>query len=311
LKSVLLWFNPDRFLALVAIVAGLIAIAYETDLRREFHAQDAKITELVSSVTTGYAAQFPNDLDHIISLLGEAKNGDEIWIVTDLVGYGAYSSPKDYRRYVDSITEARVHGATIKLLIYPPTTFKRDMLLQFSLEDYGCMSGSKTPGEKCKNEVDEQLKFKEFYSFYENYLKDWGCKNRKTDRPHIDFLNDFTCINIHYCGELTAQPNVYIHIMKDSPDLARASNSQILFWLLRKEGGTHNYKAIFSFPNFSSAENGISFHTADEHLLNILAKQFKQFDAASAVQDKCYPRDLFSAADEVEIAKNVTENTKR
>jgi hypothetical protein len=304
LRHFFAWFNLDRILALVAILAGLIAVLYETELRHEFQVQKDAIREVVSSVTTRYVAQFPNDLDNVRELMAEAKKGDEVSIFIDFVGYGHYSAPDKYQKYIDSITDARKNGARVKILIYGDDLAWDDMMSQFDQSAYRCLTQAVVdPQDKCE-EGDLATRRKQLVGYFEVYRPVLGkCGIRASLSRHEDFFWMLRCTNEHFCDQLLSQnPDIEIRTIKPTPisEKGVSTNETMFFWMIRdemvKEKPTHNRKMILNFPNFSNVGSGPSFHSSDERLMEIFRLQFdKKWDEANPILTECYPEKFWRA----------------
>jgi hypothetical protein len=149
--------DVDRTLAVVAIILSVIAILLETRLHREFgeqqrvfsehkmtfdkHSEEFKeqksrIEEIVSSVTTRYLGDWPTNLRPIAELISNAKPGEDLVILVDIIGYGSYTRPDLYRSYLTSLTDAkRLSGTGVKILTCNESSAREGLKAEFSRED--------------------------------------------------------------------------------------------------------------------------------------------------------------------------------
>src|SRR5215469_8527708 len=142
--DVLHLFTLDRILAVIAIIAGIVAIIYERKLHslfkiqraaieEKFEAQKNSIEQIVLSVHTSYIGNFPQDLEKATEMIAGAKEDDELNILVDFLGYGSYSDPEKYEKYVSTLKESK---ARIRILVYGEEEAKSSIQTQFKKEEF-------------------------------------------------------------------------------------------------------------------------------------------------------------------------------
>lgn len=295
------WFSLDRILALVAIAAGLVAIVFELELHRQVTTGDSKLNVIVSSLSTRYVAEFPHDLQSVRTLLSNAKEGDRVRILVDFIGYGHYSAPENFQKYMDSISDARRNGAKVQLLIYDDEAARADMCSQFSERDYACLSNSNDNNcEKPETLPQRREQFQHYFKYYDNQYHGRCVRDRKSGQ--IGFLNTLACTNELFCEQLQTQgPSIDIRAIKKtngSEDQktprtsckdAQPSDETVFFWMISDAEGAHNREMLLAYPNFSNATNGNSFRSSDERLMQIFADRFENLWAKAIPRtERCY-----------------------
>ena len=77
-----------------------------------------KQTEIRDQITTQGIAPFPQHLQHIAELVGEANVS--IDIMADCVDYGSFFEPKTHRELVDKLVKAHKEGVKVRILVCGP-----------------------------------------------------------------------------------------------------------------------------------------------------------------------------------------------
>ena len=286
-------FTLDRLLALIAIVAGIVAIVYESELKRDFRIQQVTVKEIVSSVTTRYVARFPDNLENATNLISQAKSGDEVLILVDFLGYGHYSDPERYLQYVNAIKNAR-QKAHVRIMIYDEQAAKADLQAQFSRADYeNIISNLPTVGASDDRPIsfysdDSQERQKRQIRLFLHYLKYYQ-KPRPTG--YEDFLNTVASTQDHFCRQLASEDNVEVASIAESSNPEVQAHEVVFFWVLRhkEQDKEQDKEMIFSFPNLADTAKGVSFKTSDDRLIEIFVRQFEQkWQARKPIQYHCY-----------------------
>ncbi len=190
------WFTSDHVLALIAIIFGLVGIYYERRLHRRFKAQELeiqksfdlqkdKIEQIVLSVHTSFIGKFPLDLEKITELVRNAKDGDDLWVLVDFLGYGIYSDPERFEEYVRALIEAK---ANVRILIHDDAAAKNTLEMQFKRVRFG--------------ELRKTANFRHFLDHYRKVIS--------SDEPaqYEDFLNTLVEVQDHFCQQLTAKAHI-------------------------------------------------------------------------------------------------------
>jgi hypothetical protein len=281
------WFTPDRILAVTAIIAGLVAIYYERKLHgqfqdqkaaieQRFEAQKNSIEQIVLSVHTSYIGKFPLDLELATDLIANAKEDDELAVLVDFLGYGHYSDPDKYERYVKTLKESR---ARVRLLVYGDEEAKTSIQIQFKQEEYD-------------NKVKNSDTYKKYLDHYQKLIK-------SPPSGYRDFLNTLIAIQDRYCQELTSRKHIDVRSIAGPP-----INEAVFYWMICKK------EMIFSFPNSYTQKKEFSFKTRDDHLLESFLYQFdNKWANGREIGEKCYSTSpLFPVIEVVPAGKDSGSN---
>jgi hypothetical protein len=195
------WISPDRVLALIAIAFGLVAIYYEWRLHDGFKEQKTKIEDVVLSVHTGYEGKFPDNLDRVVDFIASLPKGQELLILVDFLGYGHYSAPDKYDKYVDALLAT----SKVRMLIYGEDSAKASITAQFQ-DDFAGISETNT---------------------FKKYLRHHQDQIQPPPTNFGEFKNTLIRIQDHFAQQITAKNNVEVR--------AISSNEAVLFWLSKNE----------------------------------------------------------------------------
>ncbi len=238
----------DHALAIVAILAGVIAVVYEWKLHRGFEAQKEEISEIVLSVHTRHVGDWPDHLRHISGLVSRATSGDELIILVDHIGYGHYSRPEDYDDYLTKLEQARGSDVKIRMLTYAEVLARTRLEQQFE--------GAFDP---------KSTEFKKYANFYGRLID-------KTPTTYAEFLS----LALHVEGELvsritevrTTEDAIKVSTIEDAGD------EEAFFWMLRR--GDSPKEMLFAYPKFGSGRTGHAFITRELNFMTVFAKQFDE-----------------------------------
>ena len=268
------WFTTDHILAVVAIIFGLIGIIFELTLHKGFEKQKAevdekfrvqkdKIEQIVLSVHTSFIGKFPQNLEKTAELILNAKEEDEVRIFVDFLGYGHYSFPDAYERYVRALTESK---AKIQILVYDEDSAKASLQLQFKRDSF--------PQTKIS-----QI-FKNYCAHYSRQVK-----NVET---YEEFLNTLLSTQDFFCQQITGRRHIDVRSIPNS-----SIGEAVFFWLI------HRKEMVFAFPNSYTGKKDFSFKTRDDHLIVIFVEQFNtKWANGQAVDKTCYSTSqLFDTAE--------------
>ncbi len=267
--EVLRFLTPDRILAVIAIIAGIVAVYYERRLHRQFKAQDIKIEKIVLSVHTSYIGSFPADLEKATELIVSAKNNDELLILTDFLGFGHYSSPEQYGQYVKALSETK---GKVRMLVYGEASTKESLQAQFKKQDFEAFK--------------TRPSFTDYFEFYKKRFQ-------HTPDTYEDFLNDIIATQDCFSQTLTLKKDIEIRAIS-SPSI----NEAVFFWMIPQR------EMVFSFPNFYFEEKGFSFKTRDDHFMEIFSTQFNaKWGSGLPIVGNCYSTQRLFSPDSTEVAK--------
>jgi hypothetical protein len=248
------WLSPDRILALIAIVAGVVAVVYETKLHNGFKEQHSKIEQIVLSVHTAYVGRFPENLDRLANLIANLREDEELLILVDFLGYGHYSAPEKYDRYVKAMLNSK---SKIRMLIYGEDSAKATITAQFQ-GDFASISKTDT--------------FRAYLLYYKNVIT-------KTPTNINELKNALVQTQDYFALQLTGKNNIDVRAIP-SP----SSHEAVFYWLGKDE-------MVFAFPSLYDVEKGFSFKTRDDHLMEAFRTQFERKWIGKPVLKQCYSKD--------------------
>jgi hypothetical protein len=113
---------------------------------RDSRIQEARMEMLSKQASTRFAGFFPKNLKDINHVLADADRSLDI--MSDFVGYGHYSAPDEFDRYLRKLEDLRSQkNLTIRMLIYTRETGGKIQNAQFDENDF----------RKAKDTNDERL----------------------------------------------------------------------------------------------------------------------------------------------------------
>jgi len=122
----------DHVLAIVAIIAAIYTIYLERSLHGRLMSQQKNIEDLVLTSYEKYLGPFPADMDEATSLISSVQEPKELLIMVDFFGYGHYSRPEKFEKYLKALIEAK---STVQMLVYAEKSAIKALRKQFP-EDY-------------------------------------------------------------------------------------------------------------------------------------------------------------------------------
>ena len=238
----------DHFLAMVAIVFGIVAIVYERELHLGFEKQKKEINDIVLAVHTRHLGAWPDHLRDITSLLSRAAADDELWILVDHIGYGHYSRPDDFERYLDGLESARNRGVSVRLLTYAEKQANEGVRRQFKEETFAL----------------DSPEVQAYFSRYSGIM---------SGRPanYDQFIDYALALENHFCEQLIlkrlVKHPIEIRTLNDGGD------EDAFFWMRRR--GSTEIEVVFAYPKFGSGQKGHAFISRDSHLMDEFAARFE------------------------------------
>jgi hypothetical protein len=231
----------DFSMLLLAVIAlGLATVQFwdskeeATSLKEQatsLKEQATRLQEISMRISTQSAGDFPANMDAIIRVVAGTKKS--IKIMADLAGYGEFSKPPLFDKYLAAITNARRAGYDVKLLIYDGPAAREDIKLQFKLpENFPALE--KLPA------------YTEFFGMYHPGLTKPSNSNDllktllQREKDIRKSLRDDTGIQYHLAAAITDIP----------------------FFLWLRDGG----EAVFSLYNLGHNVREVSFYTNDGKL---------------------------------------------
>ena len=200
---------------------------------KELHRSLTAITE---SISTQYVGEFPHHLPKITALLAKATRSVEI--LSDVPGYGHYSSPQQYFSYRNTIQQLAVtQNVNIRMAFYTQDLAKKAAVDAFG-DDFSAI---------CKTEA------------FRTY--------KKTNTKDIGSIDDFYKLII----ELD-----YLNCKRDFEDMAGIEviwikePVQIYFWIV------DGLEAVFSIATSGLDPVEVAFTTTDANFITILQALIKE-----------------------------------
>lgn len=247
------FFNPilDHVLAIIAIIAGLVAVLYELKLDSNFERQRAEIQKIVESVNTRHVGDWPNHLKEITALIQDAQAGDELIVMVDSPGYGCLSAAADFKPYLSSLTEAASKPVAVKIIFHGESVALADLKKQY---------------EKEKNNPQD---LKELLVPYHDLYRNWNNASVESSvKSYENFLTAVLYTESIFCAVLTNAAKPVEVRMRPS----NLPNEYCFYWLIRRKEGLK--KMIFAYSVFEGAGSGYAFRTSDPKLIEIFARDF-------------------------------------
>jgi hypothetical protein len=115
---------------ILAVLAILFAVIQFVDARLQKH----EMNTIAKSMSTRFVGLFPKNLLEITEVLG--KGTKYVYIMADFVDYGAYSFPLAFKAYLEKLKEARLQGATVRIICYDQQLSDQELAEQFSDQDF-------------------------------------------------------------------------------------------------------------------------------------------------------------------------------
>jgi hypothetical protein len=227
-------------LALLAIIFALIQFRDSKKQNEKMEDVAGRMNDIAKSMSTQFVGLFPKNMDSITSVVGKADK--QLDIMVDFVGYGHYSDPEEFSRYLAAIKDARQEGVEVRMLIYG--------------EDAALKSqGSQYSQFKEHNFQDKEMKCDRFQHFFgECYPgvktpQTWCDFNAVIDGFQLDFQRDLL------------QKGIQIRVV---------SEMMLMFaWIEDKQ------EAVFAFLNSGENYRELSFRTQDANLIAVFVDRFE------------------------------------
>lgn len=228
---------PDTARDWAGFVLAVTAIAFAVRQFFDARRHRTRIELLAKSMSTQFVGLFPKNIADITELVDRANTTLEIMV--DYVGYGHYSSPKQFDRYLDGLKAARERGVSTRMVVYNnETALNQSQFAQFK-----------------ENEFDAEQKsdrFKKFFSLHEGHLKSetWSDFNKLI----CDFEQRFQeeLLDRGVAVKLAPQPLF------------------LFFWI--QDG----QEAVFAFLNRGQEYRELAFRTRDAKLVETFHNLFEQ-----------------------------------
>lgn len=287
-KSWWAWFaNVDHILALVAILAGVVAIVFEAKVHHD-------VNNISKNVSTRYLDDWPDHVDDLKALVKDLVPGDEVAINAD-IGYTHFTRPESFNQYFNALLDAakgldQQEGIRVRILVSDEETNSKGIKAQF---DPGMPNDFKGINQ-------EQIRI-----YCKNYSKQIRQANLCTKFPpdYQDFQDAVLYVENDLCDQLTTTGHVKVMRVND---LQRRYRS---LWI--KHQGDLMKEMIFAYSEFygpnKRPKKGYAWRTNDGHLIETLLDEFDtEFEKAGAIpenevkpKDHLYPRAYAKVQNEI------------
>jgi len=278
--------DTTKILTIIGLLLTLVALGFSID-------QYKKAKELTDSISTRYIGEFPKHLSDINKMIDKAEK--EIIIFQDVIGYGIFSQPKEFHKFMTTLVQKNAIPITIKVCIYTSKLYEETREYQFiGFEDAYNYKKLKNSDSSAASEMREKLfikkknenKFKKsryenFVNFFSknagnlNYDKDSVIYKIVTGLPSYenitydvfnDALSKIQNYLFLYCKE-------YLKFSIEPVDRMHVMNC----WMIDGK------KAIFGFPiNYNADE--ITFTTNDAHITKYVSDMWNNAIIAKGKQ---------------------------
>ncbi|WOK09207.1 hypothetical protein RT717_11220 [Imperialibacter roseus] len=219
-------------------------------LIEEVKASTENFSSVVSSVSTRYIGEFPNNMEDLEEMLRGSKKS--LKIVVDVIGYGAFSRNDLYSTY-HNILRDKINSDQIEveILVYDDSTRIEAMREQFSSIQWNNPQLQKNlPG-------------------FKNYILTREWTEKKPDKERVDNLTSIEDLFL-LINELNNDLIKELENIKPGDQVVTLSKRQDVFiWLV--DGN----KAIFSYLNYGFNDHEVSFYTQDENFIQVLIDRFR------------------------------------
>jgi hypothetical protein len=253
------WF--DRITIWLAVAAIVFAVWQFHDAR----GQEFRMEGLAEQMSTRFVGFFPKNMHDVDEVVSHADKSLDI--MTDYVGYGHYSAPEDFERYLRTLQDLRIKGVTIRMIVYSQPQALSRYETQFTDDDFKEQIGLAT--SKNKHPIGPSEKMVAFCKkFNYDFCKDFNQRSgvlRKEDFERLVFHKQ-----LDYMEDL-------IERGVEIKETGEASGKQPLPFFLWCED---RHEAIFSFLNDekdTDAPREVSFRTRDSRLVeDTLERRFDE-----------------------------------
>jgi hypothetical protein len=131
-------YLPDRLIDIVALFLTIVAIGFAIkqyfdarEFEKEVEGLKRQLEVIKGSTTTHALPTFPDNVPSVSDLLDNCLRDTNVVIVSDFIGYTAYSAPDHFDKYLLSLDKAIRRGVKIRLLVYDYARAKRATKRQF------------------------------------------------------------------------------------------------------------------------------------------------------------------------------------
>ena len=243
--------------------------------------QISEARKITDSISTRYIGEFPDFIEQINDLLSEAK--EEIIIMTDVLGYGMYSNPEGFHKYLSIIEKKASEECSIKFVVYNKSLLNRTRQMQHignaNIERYHQLRKDQmhkdannlrdsifTENLKDKGSILKKFQKYEFANSHKTKDKrnfeEFDIIKSKFETNKIDSIsyNEFTCLLLELNNSIENRfiPNQH-SVFIDTTATLHTMNC----WLVDRT------QAIFGFVgNINASE--IAFYTQDRQIINYI-----------------------------------------
>src|SRR5581483_4517333 len=208
-------------------VLGILAILFAAIQFIDSRFQKQEMNLIARTMSTRFVGLFPKNLVEIADVIGKASK--HVYIMSDFVDYGHYSSPIAFNEYLDKIKEARKQNVQVRIICYDKQLADRETEDQFPDKDFA---------EEC-----ESRRFKEYFKLHSGVQK---------PSDAISFRSLLGSRQAKFVADLSEQGVEFAYFPE---------RSDFFLWLEDDE------EAIFAFKNIGSKQREFSFRTQDSTLI--------------------------------------------
>jgi hypothetical protein len=242
-----LWISwLEHLLAIIAILAGGLAVLFEIRLHAGFEKQKQDIELILNSaVLTRYVDKWPLNLRAITDLVADARPGDELLVLADPLAYAHLSAPDLFVKYLDALQAARARNVAVKILTPDEDGLRNSIDIRFASE-------KNEPAKPCES----------FNKIYKN-------KIGIGINTYEGFVTGLLWVQCYYCRSLVDSSRAKAAEVRV---LKRTQPEEVLYWIVRRDDMPQS--VIFSYQRFSGLGTGYAFRTAVRELMLIFSTDF-------------------------------------
>ncbi|MBO7457848.1 MAG: hypothetical protein J6T80_01160 [Paludibacteraceae bacterium] len=148
--------------AVFALLLSLILFGVEMFNEMEDSREMTKnLLEIQNSLSTRYLGEFPNFVPDINQLYSEAKAGDSIVVLEDVLFYGITSAPGEFYEATTKLLDLAAAGSHVMIAYYRPHGLAYDFMMQewlLSQEQYNHFRDTMTLFERRQHAYKEEMR---------------------------------------------------------------------------------------------------------------------------------------------------------
>lgn len=258
--------NKER-LEWVTIFLAVAAIVFAVWQFHDARHQESRMEGLAEQMTTRFVGFFPKNMRDVNEVVSHAEK--TLDIMTDYVGYGHYSAPEEFDRYLRKLEDLRVKGVVVRMIVYSKRQAEGRYRTQFTDDEFKAALGLPTARNKHPSSPSDKMEAfcrKFNYGFCEDFDDD----QKRKDLKREDFQTFMFHRQLDYMEDLLERG---VQIKQTS---AEQGDQPLPFFLWCED----NHEAVFTFINEerdTSAPREVSFRTRDSRLVeDTLERRFDE-----------------------------------